>query len=85
MRAAVWAALILLVTCPIASGQTGPDVTYSAMIEALCRQYAAALVGVPADPAFNQCMVERHCRVSAGSSGYRCESPQPMSWHGGGY
>jgi hypothetical protein len=85
VRAFVWAAVILLVTGRIASGQTGQDVAYSAMIETLCRQYAAALVGVAADPAFNQCMVERHCRVSAGPSGYRCEPPQPMSWHGGGY
>jgi len=54
------------------------------MIEALYRQYAAALVGIPADPAFNQCMVERHCRVSPGSPSYRCELPQAMAWHGGG-
>jgi hypothetical protein len=77
--------LILFVTGIVASGQTGSGVPHTAMIEVLCRQYAAALVGVPADPAFDQCMVERHCRVSAGSSGYQCELPQPMSWHGGGY
>jgi hypothetical protein len=77
--------MILLVTGAAASGQAESESDYAAMIEALCRQYAAALVAVPADPAFSQCMVERHCRPSSAAPGYRCELPQPMSWHGGGY
>ena len=85
VRSIFCAALLVLVTGGVASGQTESENAYTAMIETLCRQYAAALVGVPAAPAFDQCMVERHCRLSSGSPGYRCELPQPMSWHGGGY
>jgi hypothetical protein len=40
---------------------------------------------MPADLMFNQCMSERHCRVSSGTSAYHCELPGPMTWHGGGY
>ncbi len=48
----------------VAIGQTGSGASYTATIEALCRQYAAAQRGMPADAAFGQCMVERHCRAS---------------------
>jgi hypothetical protein len=67
--------------------QTGPNVSDKrvAIIEEICRQYAAAVTGMPRDLMFNQCMSERHCWVSSGSTGYQCEAPQPMSWHGGGY
>jgi len=58
---------------------------YAALVQQICRQYAAAQTGMPADLMFNQCMFERHCRVSPGSSGYQCELPAPMTWHGGGY
>jgi hypothetical protein len=58
---------------------------YSGLIEQICRQYAGAQIGMPADLMFNQCMSERHCRVSFGSSAYHCELPGPMTWHGGGY
>jgi hypothetical protein len=85
VKSALWAALLLLTTGVVASGQTDSDVAYAAMIEALCRGYAAAQVGMPADSAFDQCMLARHCRAAPRPSGYQCEMPQPMSWHGGGY
>ena len=58
---------------------------YTVLMQQICRQYANAQIGMPADPMFNQCMSERHCRVSSGSSAYHCELPGPMTWHGGGY
>ena len=81
------AALVWLAASAAASGQTGPGAAYdrAAVIEAICRQYAAAQTGMPADLMFTQCMTERHCRVSPGARGYQCEAPAPMSWHGGGY
>ena len=85
MRLILWAALILLLAGTAVSGQTEPEIADPAAIETLCRQYAAAQVGMPADLAFNQCMLARHCRVSTGSRQYRCELPGPMTWHGGGY
>lgn len=85
VRPILWAALILLLAGAAASGQTDPEIAYPAAIETLCRQYAAAQVGMPADLAFDQCMLARHCRVSPGSPHYRCELPGPMAWHGGGY
>jgi hypothetical protein len=70
-----------------ASGQTYGGSAYdgSAATVALCRQYAAAQQGMPADLMFRDCMAERHCRPSAGATGYECEVPGPMTWHGGGY
>jgi len=61
-----------------------PD-DYTVLMEEICRQYANAQIGMPADLMFDQCMSERHCRVSSGSSAYQCELPGPMTWHGGGY
>jgi hypothetical protein len=58
---------------------------YTASIQQICRYYATAQRGMPADLMFSQCMSERHCRLSPGSAGYQCEMPRPMSWHGGGY
>ena len=58
---------------------------YTASMQQICREYADAQRGMPADLMFNQCMSERHCRVSSGSSAYHCELPGPMTWHGGGY
>ena len=73
-------ALISLVTCGAASGQTGPGGadSYTLMIEAICRQYAAAVTGMPPNLMFAQCMAERHCRISPGSASYHCEPPGPM-------
>jgi hypothetical protein len=81
------AALIWMAANAGAGGQTHQGVAYerAAAIEAICRQYAAAQTGMPADLMFDQCMSERHCRVSPGSPDYRCELPGPMTWHGGGY
>jgi hypothetical protein len=80
-------ALIGLVAGAAAGGQPGSGVAddRAVAIEAICRQYAAAQTGMPADLMFAQCMSERHCRVSSGSPGYQCELPGPMTWHGGGY
>jgi len=61
-----------------------PD-DYTASIQQICRYYATAQTGMPADLMFAQCMSERHCRLSPGSTAYQCEMPGPMSWHGGGY
>jgi hypothetical protein len=87
MRASVVAALIWLAMGAPAGGQTGPVDSYTAMVQALCREYAAATVqsGMPADVMFNQCMAQRHCWAPDGSSTYQCEAPGPLTWHGGGY
>ena len=61
-----------------------PD-SYSAMIGGLCRSYASAQIGEMPELAFSQCMALRHCRATPGATGYVCEAPQPLSWHGGGY
>jgi hypothetical protein len=58
---------------------------YTGMVEQICRQYATAQTGMPADLMFNQCMSERRCRASSYAPGYQCEPPGPMTWHGGGY
>jgi hypothetical protein len=76
------AASIWLITGAGASGQTS---AYTASVEALCQQYAAAQAGMPVDAMFRQCMIERHCESSTDPSGYRCEPPGPMTWHGGGF
>jgi hypothetical protein len=55
------------------------------LVQQICRQYADAQIGMPANLMFDQCMSERHCRVPSGSSAYHCELPGPMTWHGGGY
>jgi hypothetical protein len=79
-------AIIFLCTSAAALAQTPSQSSdYAALMQKICRQYADAQVGMQADLMFNQCMSERHCRVSSGSSAYRCELPGPMTWHGGGY
>jgi len=70
------AALIWLVTCSAAGG--ADSYSYTLMIEAICRQYAAAVTGMPPDRMFAQCMAERDCRISPGSASYHCEPPGPM-------
>ena len=74
------AALIWLVTCSAASGQPGRGGVdrYTLMIEAICRQYAAAVTDMPPDRMFAQCMAERNCQISPGSASYHCEPPGPM-------
>jgi hypothetical protein len=79
-------AIIFLCTSAAALAQTPSQSSdYAALMQEICRHYADAQVGMPADLMFNQCMSERHCRVSSGSSAYQCELPGPMTWHGGGY
>jgi hypothetical protein len=80
-------AVIFLCTSAAALAQrpSQPDDYYTALMQQICRQYADAQRGMPPDLMFSQCMSERHCRVSSGSSGYQCEVPGPMTWHGGGY
>ena len=74
------AALVWLVTCRAASGQADPGGadSYTLMIEAICRRYAAAVTGMPPDRMFAQCMAERDCRISPDLARYHCEPPGPM-------
>ena len=74
------AALICVVAGTAVRGQTGPGVAddRAAVIESICRQYAAALTDMPADLMFKQCMFERHCRPVPSPPGYWCEPPRPM-------
>ena len=81
---AVFTVIVFLCTGTAAQRASQPY-NYAASVEEICRQYAAAQTGMPVDLMFNQCMSERHCRVSPGSAGYQCEMPGPMTWHGGGY
>jgi hypothetical protein len=85
-RTSLAAALIWSAMSP-ASGQTGAADTYTATVQELCRQYAAAAVpaGMSSEFMFTQCMLQRHCGVPLDSSGYQCEPPGPTSWHGGGF
>jgi hypothetical protein len=66
--AAPAAALLGLVAATPASGQTNPGATYdpAAVVQAICRQYAAAQTGMPVDTMCAQCMYARatECRVS---------------------
>jgi hypothetical protein len=83
---AVFTAIIFLGTGAAALAQRPSQADdYSALMQQICRQYAAAQRGMPADLMFDQCMSERHCRASRGPSGYQCELPGPLTWHGGGY
>jgi hypothetical protein len=80
------AAIICLCSSTTALAQRpNQSYDYTALMQQICRQYADAQTGMPADLMFNQCMSERHCRVGSSSSAYRCELPGPMTWHGGGY
>jgi hypothetical protein len=82
---AFFAALGSLVAFTAAHGQAGSDLAYTQGIETLCRRYAAAVSGMPTDQMFDLCMAERHCRRVSSPYGYRCEMPEPLNWHGGGY
>jgi hypothetical protein len=83
-------AIIAIGILPCVSGPTlaqGPRQAndYTALVQQICEQYAAAVTGMPSDLMFKQCMSERHCSMSPGSAGYQCQLPGPMTWHGGGY
>lgn len=81
------AALVWSLADATVSGQTGPSIAYdrAAVIVAICRQYATTQRGMPVDLMFDQCMSERHCRVSPDPPGFHCEPPGVLQWHGGGY
>ena len=53
---AFFAALGSLVAFTAAHGQGGSDLAYTQGIEALCRQYAEAVSGMPTDQMFDLCM-----------------------------
>ena len=74
------AAMICGVAGTAVQGQTGASVAddRAAVVEAICRQYAAALTDMPADLMFKECISERHCRPVPSPPGYWCEPPQPM-------
>jgi hypothetical protein len=57
----------MLLTAEALARQPLPS-DYAAPVEQICRQYAATQTGMPADLMFNQCMFERHCRVSPGTT-----------------
>jgi hypothetical protein len=79
----IFIATIFLCAGGVAPASQADD--YTAMVQRICRQCAAALTGMPPDMMFDRCMSERHCRVSSGATGYQCELPGPLTWHGGGY
>jgi hypothetical protein len=68
-----------------ADAQSESAFQYTQTVEAVCRSYAGAQVGQPPELAFSQCMMSRHCQEAPGASGYECEPPGPLQWHGGGY
>jgi hypothetical protein len=73
------AALIWLFAATAASGQTNPGATYDpeAVVQAICRQYAAAQTGMPVDTMFAPpCAVERlRQRMEGGPTIARCPVP----------
>lgn len=61
---------------------------YSAVVQQICRQYAAAQHGLPYDTMYAQCMYARGYRVpgfspSPDSPGYQGELPGPTAHNGG--
>jgi len=75
------AIVVLMCSCGAVLAQSpSQSDDYTAVMEQICRQYANATeqTGMPADLMFQQCMAERHCRISSGSVGYHCEPPGPM-------
>lgn len=82
---AVLAGSLWLLANAAATAQTTSSLAYTAMIEGICQQYAAAPSQLPARQMFDLCMAERRCHVTSGSSQYQCEQPGPYTWHGGGY
>jgi hypothetical protein len=86
LPASRFTAIIFLCTSSAALAQrSSQPYDYSGLVQQICRQYADAQIGMPANLMFDQCMSERHSRVPSGSSAYHCELPGPMTWHGGGY
>jgi len=73
------ASLIWLVTCSTAGAQTGTGDAdnYTAVIEGICREYAAAQTAMPTELMFKQCMSERHAGHHRAIGANR-----PGPWHG---
>jgi hypothetical protein len=70
-----------------AQGSTQPG-DYAAVVQQICRQYAAAQHGLPYNTMFAQCMYARGYRVpgfspSPNSPGYQGELPGPAAHNGG--
>lgn len=85
LRAVFTAIIFLYASGAVLAQRPRQPYEYTTAVEQICRQYAAAVRGMPPDLMFRQCMSERHCQMSQGSIGYQCELPGPMTWHGGGY
>jgi hypothetical protein len=79
------APVLLTAGIPVADAQSDNAALYTQTVEAVCRNYAGAQVGQSPELAFGQCMASRHCQAAPGGSGYECEPPGPLQWHGGGY
>ena len=83
-------AVALWLSRGVASAQTNPGSNYdrAAVIQAICRQYAAAQRVLPYDTMYAQCMYARGYRVpgfsrSPNSPGYLGELPGPAAHNGG--
>jgi hypothetical protein len=77
----VCAAIILVCANAVVRAQEpSQSDNYTASMLQICRLYtnATAQTGMPADLLFQQCMAERHCRISPRSTAYQCEPPGPM-------
>jgi hypothetical protein len=66
-----------------------PSYDYAAVVQEICRQYAAAQTALPYDTMYAQCMFARGIRVpgftpSPDSPGYQGELPGAAT-HNGGY
>jgi hypothetical protein len=84
---------VLAVSCLAAAATAraqGPtrSYDYAAVVQQVCRQYAAAQRALPYDTMYAQCMFARGLRVpgflpSPGSPGYQGEWPGPPAHNGG--
>ena len=89
MRLLSSTALLWLLAATAARGQTNPGANdRAAVVQAVCRQYAAAQTGMPVDTMYAQCMYARGYRVpgfspSPNSPGYQGELPGPATHNGG--
>jgi hypothetical protein len=82
--------VVLWLFAHTAGAQTyyGSEYNRAAMIEAICRQYAAAQRVLPYDTMYAQCMYARGYRApgfvpSPNSPGYQGELPGPPAHNGG--
>jgi hypothetical protein len=85
---AVLAAIISMFIGASALAQQSNRDVYLAVVQQICRQYAAAQHGLPYDIMYAQCMYARGYRVpgfspSPASPGYQGELPGPAAHNGG--